>query len=135
MCGYQEVNKKYVLLISVVALLSASAAIAHHSFRVVFDQEQPIEVSGKISGVDWKNPHVWFHVDVENPDGETERWSFEMGSPNALVRRGWSHRTLQVGDEVTVAGARARDGSTRGAALSVTLADGRSLFSGQNVEQ
>lgn len=111
------------------------AASAHHAFSSVFDREQPFEIQGTVTRVDWMNPHTWFYIDVETEDGGVEQWGFEMGSPNTLVRRGWRHDTLRVGQAVTVAAARARDGSLRGAVVSVTLDSGERLFGGQDTSR
>ncbi len=108
---------------------------AHHAFVSVFDPEQPLNVLGTVTKVEWMNPHVWFYIDVENEAGEIENWGFEMGSPNTLVRRGWSRDSLQVGTVVAVNGVRARDGSARGAVRAVMLASGERLFGGQNESQ
>lgn len=132
--GSKRVSKRSILL-AVLAIAAAgfgfSPATAHHSFSAVFDIDQPFELEGVVTRVEWRNPHVWFYVDVQVENGETEAWAFELGSPNALVRRGWSHRTLNAGDRITVTGARARNGSLRGAVLSVTLPSGESLFGAQ----
>lgn len=118
--------------VAVVAACGYSPwANSHHSFDAVFDREKPIELIGTVTRVEWTNPHVWFYVTVENERAEVETWALEMGSPNALIRRGWSHRSLQAGSEVTVRGARARDGTLRGAVLSVTLSTGERLFGAQ----
>lgn len=111
---------------------SSLPSAAHHSFAAVFDPEQPVELSGTVTGIEWMNPHVWFYIDVEGGNGAIENWGFEMGSPNGLIRRGWNHQSLQVGHVVTVAGVRARDGSQRAAVRTVTLSDGRSLFGAQD---
>jgi len=103
-------------------------AVAHHSFAATFDGEQSIELTGTVTEIDWRNPHVWFYVDIENEQGETENWGFEMGSPNGLIRLGWSRNSLEVGHVVTVSGARARDGSRRSSVRTVTLSTGESLF-------
>ena len=115
-----------------LALTYASGAAGHHSFGAVFDREQPVELTGTVTSVEWTNPHVWFSIDVATGRGETEDWSFEMGSPNALIRRGWAHDSLRTGTRVTVHGARARDGSRKGAALSITLANGETVFGAQD---
>lgn len=118
----------------VLALASAFAfaytlpAVAHHSFAATFDREQSVELTGTVTKVDWRNPHVWFYMDIETEQGETENWGFEMGSPNGLTRLGWSRNSLQVGHVVTVSGARARDGSRRGSVRAVTLSTGERLF-------
>jgi hypothetical protein len=120
------------VLIGLTLTLSAASSAAHHAFAGVFDRDASLDLTGTVTKIEWMNPHTWFYIDVQNEDGEIESWGFEMGSPNTLVRRGWSHDTLQVGQVVTVLGARARDGSMRGAVRTVTLANGERLFGGQN---
>jgi hypothetical protein len=114
-------------------VLTAGPSIAHHSFAAVFDREDPIEITGTVTRVEWVNPHAWFYLDVETENGELVEWALEMGSANHLRRRGWNRNALQVGDVVTVAGSRARDGTTTGAVRTVTLeSTGESLFGGQD---
>ena len=123
----------HVAVIVLSATLSPAIARAHHSFAAVFDRDYPIEMTGTVTRVEWSNPHAWFFIDVESEDGAIENWAFEMGSPNHLRRRGWNRSSLQVGDVVTVAGSRARNGTTTGAVRTVTLAStGESLFGGQD---
>lgn len=112
--------------------LAAVPGYAHHSFASVFDREDPINLTGTVTKVEWMNPHTWFYIDVENEDGDVENWALEMGSPNTLVRRGWNHNSLQVGHMVTVAGFRARKGGRTGAVRSVTLSTGERLFGAQD---
>jgi hypothetical protein len=117
----------------VLACVSASGvARAHHAFASVFDRNAPIEITGTVTKVEWMNPHTWIYIDVPSADGKIENWGFEMGSPNALVRRGWSHDSLQVGQVITVTGFRARDGSLSGAVREVALATGERLFGAQD---
>ncbi len=116
------------LMATTVALAYTAPVVAHHAFVSVFDRDSPIELTGMVTKVEWMNPHVWFYIDVENESGEIENWSFELGSPNGLIRRGWNHDSLQVGQVITVMGVRARDGSQRGAVRTVTLSTGESLF-------
>jgi Family of unknown function (DUF6152) len=116
----------------VAVQLGALPAAAHHSFSAVFDRDRPIEVTGTVTKVEWMNPHVWFYIDVENDAGDTESWGFEMGSPNGLIRRGWNHNSLQVGQVVTISGVLARDGTQRGAVRTVMLPNGDNLFGAQN---
>jgi len=121
------------LMIAGAAALAVSAsALAHHSFAAEFDSEAPIELSGIVTKVEWMNPHTFFYLDVEHEDGSYETWALELGSPNGLARRGWKRDSLQIGDEVNVSGFRARDGSLKGNARSVELANGEQLFSGEN---
>ena len=105
---------------------------AHHAFSSVFDPDDPIRLSGTVTDVQWMNPHTWFYIDVQGEGGSVENWGLEMGSPNSLVRRGWSRDSLQAGHVVTVVGFRARDGSLRGAVRTVTLSTGERLFGAQD---
>jgi hypothetical protein len=94
----------------------------------VFDREQPVRVEGIVSEIQWANPHIWFFVDVTNPDGSVTNWGFSGGPPGLLVRRGISRDSLKVGDAVVVEGFRARDGSTNASGSRVTFPDGRQVF-------
>ena len=113
-------------------LLTAVPGDAHHAFASVFDRDDPIDLTGTVTKVEWMNPHTWIYIDVENEDGDVENWALEMGSPNTLVRRGWHHNSLQVGHRVTVAGFRARERDLTGAVRSVTLSTGERLFGAQD---
>jgi len=125
--------KSSVIGLATVWTLTFSAGVvdAHHSFAAVFDREQPVNVTGTVTQVEWMNPHTWFYMDVENDAGEVENWGFEMGSPSTLLRRGWNHTSLQVGDTVTVVGFRAKERERTGAVRSVTLGNGQRLFGAQ----
>ena len=101
-------------------------ARAHHAFAAVFNGEDAVEISGTVVKVEWMNPHTWFYVDVDN-DGAKARWALEMGSPNGLIRRGWSRKTLQIGQEVKISGYRAKDGTDMASVKTVVFADGRAL--------
>jgi hypothetical protein len=121
------INRSYYLLTSALLLSFAAPSLGHHSFAAVFDATITVDVTGTVTEVEWMNPHAWIHLDVNNGDGEVERWSFELGSPNGLIRRGWSRGTIKPGDEISVSGYRARDGSLRGNVKSVVLATGQQL--------
>jgi len=99
----------------------------HHSFSAVFDENSPIEITGTVTEVDWRNPHAWIYIDVEDGNGEIVNWAVELGSTNGLTRRGWSSNTVRAGEVVSVSGYRARDGSARGSVRSIALADGREM--------
>lgn len=120
------------LLVAVVALMATGRVAAHHSFAAEFDANAPIELTGAVTKIEWANPHTFFYIDVQNAEGKYENWAFEMGSPNGLMRRGWTRDTLKLGDVVTVTGSRAKDGSFKGNARSVVLSTGRRLFAGSS---
>jgi len=113
-----------------LALLGSGTALAHHSFSSEYDGEKTFKITGVVSKVEWTNPHVRFYVDVQESDGKVINWNLELASPSALARNGWNSRTLKVGDTVTVQGYSGKAVVTRGAARSVVVADGRSLFAG-----
>jgi len=119
------------IVATMAGIVFAVPAVAHHSFAAVFDRAQPLELTGTVTKIEWMNPHVWFYIDVDNGQGAVENWGFEMGSPNGLIRRGWNHDALQVGQVVTVVGVRARDGSRSGSVRTITLPTGESLFGAQ----
>jgi hypothetical protein len=127
-------TKSQAVAIALVVTLGAGNALAHHSFSAEFDARAPIELTGTVTKVDWANPHTYFYIDVTSPKGEVESWALEMGSPNGLMRRGWTRDSMKIGDVVTVTGWRAKDGSTKGNARSVTLSTGRRLFAGSSQE-
>jgi len=121
-----------VAIASVVALGSSVPVLAHHSFAAEFDSDNPIDLTGTVTKIEWMNPHTFIYIDVENEQGKYENWALEMGSPNGLMRRGWTRNTLKVGDVVSVTGSRARDGTLKGNARAVMLASGERLFSGSS---
>jgi hypothetical protein len=120
------------LLAAVLTALGAHSAEAHHSFAAEFDANSPIELTGTVTKVAWANPHTFFYIDVTTPKGEVENWALEMGSPNGLMRRGWTRDSMKIGDVVMVTGSRAKDGSFKGNARSVTLSTGQRLFAGSS---
>jgi len=124
---------KLAVVIAGVALLAASApAIAHHSFAAEFDAAKPIKLTGTVTKVEWMNPHTYFYIDVTDEAGKVQNWGLEMGSPNGLMRQGWTRNSMKIGDVVTVEGSRAKDGSFIGNARSVTLTNGQKLFAGSS---
>jgi len=123
-------NKLYLAVAGFSMLLTARPGTAHHSFAAEFDIGNPVSVRGTVTKMDWVNPHSWIYVDVKGPDGKITNWHFELGSPNALFRLGWKKDAVQKGLEVDIVGYRAKTGETIANAVSVTLPNGKELFSG-----
>jgi hypothetical protein len=148
------VTKIGVVASIAAATLAASLPLAaHHSFSAEFDSTKEIRATGAVTQLDWQNPHAWIHLGVteicernavRGDAGEAEwacrapgsdegaDWAFELGSPNGLMRQGWTRNSLKEGDVVTILGSRARDGSTNSNARSVTTADGKRMFAGSS---
>jgi hypothetical protein len=114
--------------------LCAMPALAHHSFAAEYDNKQPVDLTGTVTKVEWMNPHARFYLDVKGDDGKVSNWEFELGSPNGLMRQGWTRNSMKIGDTVNVQGAKAKDGSQLANARTVKLADGRRLFAGSASE-
>jgi Family of unknown function (DUF6152) len=120
----------FVFLVAGLGLLAPAAALAHHSFAAEYDAKKPVTLKGTVTKVEWTNPHARFYIDVKDESGTVANWNLELASPNVLIRNGWSRHSLNVGDQVTVEGAQAKDGSQMANARSVILADGKKVFAG-----
>ena len=111
-----------VWAVGILFLAWASPLFAHHAFTAEFDAKKPLNLKGVVTKIEWQNPHTYFYVDVTEPDGRVVNWGMEMGSPNGLMRQGWTRNSLKVGDVVTVEGSQAKDGTRTGNVRAVVLA-------------
>ena len=119
--------------IATLVLVLATGAMplrAHHAFAAEFDAKKPIKIRGTVSRMEWINPHAWIHVDVTKPDGTVEEWMIEAGTPNTLLRRGFTRDSLKAGTEVIVDGYQSKDVSLRANGRDITLPNGQTLFLG-----
>ena len=119
----------FVLMMTVLA--SVHSVVAHHSFAAQYDRNKPITLVGPVTRLEWTNPHIYFYLDVKDAAGVTTNWAIEGGAPNTLYRAGWRRDSVKFGDVVTVHGFLARDGSKLVNMQRAVLADGRSVFGGQ----
>jgi Family of unknown function (DUF6152) len=115
-----------------VLVAIALPALAHHSFSAEFDDKATITLTGAVTKVEWFNPHIWVYLDVKDAEGRPQHWQCEGGAPNSLVRNGWTKNSLKQGDEITIDGYLAKDGSKTCNAKKVTMADGKSVFAGSS---
>ena len=111
-------------------VLAVKPALAHHAFAAEFDAKRPVKLRGTVTKMEWINPHAWIHVDVKKPDGTVEEWMIEAGTPNTLLRRGFTKDSLKAGTEVVVDGYQSKDGSLRANGRDITLPNGQTLFLG-----
>jgi hypothetical protein len=112
--------------------LTPIALIAHHSFAAEFDATKPINLSGAVTKVEWTNPHIWIYLEGKDDKGVAGKWQCEMGSPNVLTRQGWRKDSLKQGDQITIEGTRAKDGTNTCNARTVKTADGKRMFAGSS---
>ena len=122
---------KVSMALAGVWVLAAGAPLrAHHAFQAEYDDRKPVHLVGKVTGMEWINPHSWIHIDVVGADGKVTNWMVECGSPNIMLRRGFTKRSLEPGTELIVDGYQAKSGESKANGGSVTFKDGRRLFVG-----
>jgi hypothetical protein len=120
------------VIIGAGALATAVPVSAHHAFAAEFDANKRLQLEGTVTKMEWINPHAWMHIEVKKPDGTSEEWMIEGGTPNTLLRRGITRDSLKVGTIVKVDGYQAKDGSKRANGRDLTLQNGQKLFMGSS---
>ena len=127
--------KTVVTMVVLLAIVLSRPLMSHHSFSAEFDVNQPVKLAGAIAGVRWANPHAWVYVDVTDTGGQVVRWSVEMSAANQLYRRGWRKEDAPTGAQIAIAGYRARNGTPTASAETMTLSDGRQIYTGTAPER
>jgi len=117
-------------IVTLGLVLGSGTVLAHHAFSSEFDANRHVIFTGTVTKMMWVNPHAWIYMDVKKADGTTEEWMVEAGTPNTLLRRGFTKASLQPGTTVKVDGYQSKDGSLRANGRDLTLPDGRTLFLG-----
>jgi hypothetical protein len=118
------------LTLASLLLTAALPVLAHHSLAAEYDVKKPLTLAGTVDKVEFFNPHIWIFLDVKDADGHTAHWQCEGAPPNNLIRQGWTKNSLKVGDTITIYGFQGKDGGTTCAARTVTLPDGKKVFTG-----
>jgi len=122
------VKTKFAGVAACVGLwMIALPVMAHHSFAAEYDNSKPVSLKGRAIKMDWVNPHSHLTFEVTTAEGKTEVWGAETPPPNGLYRAGWRQNMIKGGEEITVNGFLAKDGSNLMWAQSVDFADGRRI--------
>ena len=110
------------------ALFLSAFAQAHHAFSAEFDVSRPVNLTGRVVEIEWTNPHAWLHIEVGDEHGKLERWAIELVGINALVRFGFTRRSVKIGDVLTVVGFGSRNGSTAANASSISRTETKEVL-------
>jgi hypothetical protein len=121
-----------IVILGGLSALTSAPLWAHHAFAAEFDISKPVTLRGTVTQMEWVNPHAWIHLDVKGDDGATVNWMVEGGSPNILLRRGFTKQSLLPGTEIVVEGFLAKNGESRANGANITFKDGRRLFLGSS---
>ena len=130
-----KASLRTLVLALLASLLTAALPVAaHHSFPAQYDVDKPVTLTGKVTNVEWTNPHIFIYIDVTDAStGAVVNWALEMGGPNSLLRLGWKRDSLKTGDLITVEGSLARDGSKLANARTILMvATGKLMLSGSS---
>ena len=128
-----RLNLAVAVVGTILVLIGTAVSIsAHHAFAAEFDANRPVNFDGTVTKMEWLNPHVWIHLDVEMSDGSMQSWAFEGGTPNVLFRRGFTKQSLLPGTKIHVDGYQAKDGTNRANGRDITFPDGTKLFLGSS---
>ena len=121
-------------LLALTASALALPSHAHHSFAAEYDASKPITLTGKVTKVEWTNPHIFIYLDVaDEKTGAAVNWALELGAPNALMRLGWKRDSLKPDDVITVEGTLAKDGSRLANATTIVMkATGQRMLAGSS---
>lgn len=122
--------EKITAFVMAFSMTMGAQLMAHHSFAAMYDGSKAIRITGKLTKIEWSNPHSYFYLDVTDEDGKVINWACEGAAPGALSRRGFQKGDIKFGDTLIIDGYRARDGSNLMDARRVILPDGRVIAGG-----